>query len=377
MGVTALLAGAVAFVAGTAFADTVVFDERLDDGNTNDSGYRGLITTNVLVPNPNGGWQVTDGTSQIRYDLNSAGGYSDGLACGTVEVDFRALDPIDNFHGLASCGGTTGAECYVNFVGVYEGTQGDFHKSGTKDESFLLVHAMHEQVAQDAWRNSRLKFMGSSWNWNDVKNCIVNQYLPPMNKDDQTWANLTESVYTATTTWSCAGAQYKLERTDPDGGTASWTGSGAWSWAGDPGDRQPNFRYVFIGKDNANSFFITGTIFQRVRVTAHTPCDCPAPEPDAGPIDAGPIDAGVPKIDATVARIDASVAKVDATVPRIDASPGADASAGDRSPTKSAGGCSCDVADSTSVLCGNAVWVLALAYLRRRGRISNAPMRHL
>ena len=338
-----------------------MFTERLDDGNTNDSGYRGLSTSGVLVSGPNGGWKVSDGTSQIRYDLNSTGKYPDGLACGSVEVDFRALDPIDNFQGLASCGGSSGAECYVNFVGVYEATHGDFHKSGAKDESFLLVHAMHEKLAPDAWRNSRLKFMGGSWDWNDVKNCIVNSYLPPMNKDDQTWPNLTEAVYTAKVSWSCAGTQYELVRKDPDGGTSSWKGGGSWSWIGDPGDHQPNFRYVFIGKDNANAFFIPGTIFQRVLVTEHTPCDCPAVEPDAGAGDAGAGDAGV------------GDAGVDASAPATDAAPGEqDATPdGGAAPVGDDAGCGCSSPGVRSNAGAGALLLLGLlglARIRRRER---------
>ncbi len=341
-------------------ADKVVFEEALNDGNTNDEGYQGLIQTNVIVPGVTGGWQVSGQSSQIRYDIDKKGEYPNGLQCGTVEVDFRALDPIDNFHDLSQCeidGGL--AECYVNFVGVYDGIHGDFHQSQASDESFLLVHAMHEKTTSAAWRNSRLKFMAGSWTYKSPG--IMNSYLPPMNQDDQNWAALTSSVYTASLTFDCAGVSYTLTRKDPGGATKSWSDNGPWSWNGDPGDHQPNYKYVFIGSDNANGFWIAGTIFQRVMVSEQTVCNCPAIDTsDAGTQEGGAsTDAAAPDADDAGGVADSASVAPDAT-----SGPAENGSAG----------CGCDAAGrrTNGALAACLGALLVLARRRRCGRSVSA-----
>ena len=300
-----LVAVVILAAARGAAGDTVIFEESLKDMSANDSGHCGFVHNGQFVSGT--GWQTTVLDSRIRFDLPY------DVACGTLEVDFTNFDPINNFRGDCGNLGDPGAECYVNTIGLYEGTHGNNWDAATggHSETQIQVQASCEQCFDDhpgdLGRDHHFKFKGMAWaTWDTTpeQGSGFNAYLPPDNSID--WAGNMSSLFTATFSWNCTAVGYTLKQ-----GADNWTDSGGWSWNGDPGDQKPHIRYIFVGKDySGGDKWITNVIYTRVKVSEQNPCDCPGTAPDAGVPDAG-VDAGHHRdvgVDAGIAE-DSGIAK--------------------------------------------------------------------
>ncbi|MDY0001672.1 MAG: hypothetical protein RBU30_10285 [Polyangia bacterium] len=271
-------------IVGTPRAEAQqVFEEFLDDGSANDSGYLGYLQSGSFVA---GGWKTTVMDSRIMFDLDSLGEFPNGIACGTAEVEFVSFDPITNFQG--DCGDydpNGGDECYANIIGLYEGDHGSAWTAASNLETQIQVQATCEQCFNnqpgDLGRDRCLKFKGVSADW-DVSDNIVNFYLPSAN--DVAWESHMGRHYIASFTWSCGQVDYSLEF---DG--TPHTAGNLWFWGTAPAGARPNIRNLFIGKDNSvGDKWIQEVIYYRVKVTRNEPCDCPAlPECPNGVIETG------------------------------------------------------------------------------------------
>ena len=288
-------------------ADVTVFEEFLNDGDANTSGFMGTMGAGSFVAD---GWKTTSVNSQIRYDLDKTGQFPDGLACGTVELTFSNFDPTVNFHG-GTCGmcpsnhnifctdtqcpkkdASACNECYVNTLGIYESVEGNAHTAGPDFETFLNLHAMNSPIPVDADRNKCLKFMSRPWS--DKK--VTNAYLPPKGgQDKQDWHALAAqgAVFTAKLSWTCGGVSYLLTR-DINGVKKDWSWNAKWDWTGDtdPLGPKPRIQYVFVGRDNSKQLWLGEVVYRTLTVSEQVPCDC-AQVTDGGTPDAGGHDAGV------------------------------------------------------------------------------------
>lgn len=262
-------------------AAQTLFEEFLDDGSANDSGYLGVQSGGAFVA---GGWQTTEFDSRIRFDLDSLGELLDGIACGTVEVEFLNFDPITNLQGY--CGTLqNNDDCYSNIIGLYEGDHGSPWTAAQTFETQLQAQATCEQCLEDLpgdlGRDRCIKFKGVSSDW-ATESDLFNTYLPSSN--DVAWESHLDRHYTATFSWSCGRVDYGLEYDGvplADGST--------WAWDNVPVGTRPNIRHLFIGRDfGAGDAWIQGVIFSRVKVSVNAPCDCPdAPVCGDGVIELG------------------------------------------------------------------------------------------
>lgn len=244
-----------------------VFEEFLNDGDANSSGYLGSVDKGVFVTE---GWKTTELNSRIRFDLNAKGEFPEGLACGTVEVEFSNFDPITNFQGV--CGlSDSGGECYVHTIGVYEDAHGNNHAAANKLETQLQIQATCDQCFDDrpgdlGGLDRRFKFKSVSSDWNEENN-YFNSRLPSHKVQ---WQDHMQRHYIVSFTFSCGRIDYRLKY-----GENVFTDGYAWTWTNAPPGARPNMRYVFIGKDySGGDKWIKEVIYHRVKVTSNTSCDC-------------------------------------------------------------------------------------------------------
>ena len=117
------------------------------------------------------GWRTTDRESRIVYDVGAP------LDCGAVHVDIGPFDPLAQYiHGLDSSGcpdnGTPDdpdddPDCYLNFLGLYQGDHGDHWTAAESHETTINVQATAENP-ESSFRNTALKIKavtGSGDGW--------------------------------------------------------------------------------------------------------------------------------------------------------------------------------------------------------------------
>ena len=246
---------AVLLISG-ARADTDWVAESLADGTCDAAGCTvegGQFT--------GAGWQVTSASSRLHFDLEGA--VPGGVDCGTLEVTFTQFDPIG--------GGHTGE--YVNFAGLYEGDHGSNWAAAGADETQIQIQGTCDQCVgvQNDWRDYRLKFKAGPCSWDEPDCTSPNCYVPANNTYDIDWDATLDTVYSASTSWSCAGVSHVV-----DDGDHHWTCDKTWAWHGVHPDPRPNILHAFVGKDHsgANGAYLDGAIVVSVRITEHDSCDC-------------------------------------------------------------------------------------------------------
>jgi len=336
-----------ALPAGPGRADTDWVLEGLADGSCATAGCT------VEGGQFNGaGWQVTSSSSRIHFDLSAA--VPDGIDCGTLELRFTQFDPIQ--------GGHTGE--YVNFAGLYEGDHGNNWQAAGGDETQIQIQGTCDQCVgvENDWRDYRLKFKAGPCSW-DEPDCTGQAcYVPSNNEYDIDWAATLDSIYTASTSWSCGGVSHAV-----DDGVHSWTCDKGWQWHAAHPDPRPAIRHAFVGKDHsgANNAYLDGAIVVSVRITEHDACDCGG---DPGDDDTGDDDSTGSADDDTTGDDD-SAGDDDSTATPDDDSPNDDEGEDGGGPD---GGCFCGMAADPGAP-GVPLAVLALAVLVTRLRRPGAP----
>lgn len=267
-----------------AAADTVLVDERLDDGACNpaDPDVKCQVNGGSFEGS---GWKSDPGAiSRLVFDMSQAA--PQGIPCGHAEFTVTNFDPVTNFNVLG--------ECYVIVLGAYEADHGDHWAAATADQSWIQIKGKTESkcpgVEPGAFpKENRFKFGAFACSW-DYPECPTTApaYVPDMGEYSIDWKNTLALNYTVSADWDCAGVSYAV--TD---GTHTWTASGTYAWHAGHTDPQPHIRYVFLGKDHSGGgSFIGDAVYSRLSVVKRSACDCPATLPDGGFPDGGGTDAG-------------------------------------------------------------------------------------
>jgi hypothetical protein len=269
-----------------ANADTVLFDERFDDGACNPEAQNpGVHCATSGGSFSGGGWKTDAGSiSRLVFDMSQA--VPQGIPCGRAEFTVTNFDPVTNFNVLG--------ECYVIVMGAYEADHGEHWAAAGADQSWIQVKGKTESRCPGVepgswWKENRFKIGSFACSW-DYPECPSKapDYIPGMNEYSIDWKNTLGLHYTVSTEWDCKGVSYSVSD-----GTHAWTAAGEYGWHAGHADAQPHIRYIFLGKDHSGGgSFIGDAVYTRLSVVKRSACDCPATLPDGGMPDGGGPDAG-------------------------------------------------------------------------------------
>lgn len=200
-----------------------------------------------------GGWRTNNLNNRIVYDLQRE------IDCGAYELTVTNFNPPDQYTHRTEPVDCDDVDCYVHFLGWYQGDHGNHHTSANGCESGINVQATGVESGSFE-RHRRLKLKSSTFGWAGGGN----SYTPKRSWDPG-------ATYHLEVRWSSTEVVLRVDGVQQAAVQLEWPGDPGFepspAHCTGPADCRMKLRYFFLGRDhNPAGGYLAGPVYSNVKI---------------------------------------------------------------------------------------------------------------